>query len=119
VQPHYQRILVDFTHLRAVSIDAHGDVSHDEQNHFAYCDLIRALPSSLRRLEITREHGPDIKIIATAKECCPDLEELRLGRCTVFNSPPVCDFWRSFPFDHDSYISSEDTNSYAVSAFDL
>jgi len=114
-QPRHQRILVDFTHLRSLSIDSHGDITHDEHNHFAYRDLIRALPFSLRRLEITRAHGPDIKIIATVKECCPDLEELRLGRCTVFNSSSACDFWRSFPLDHDSYMSSEDTNSYANS----
>ncbi|KAG8702943.1 hypothetical protein FRC08_003156 [Ceratobasidium sp. 394] len=113
--PLHQRVLAGFEHLYAVSIDAHGDVSHNEQNQFTYQDLIKALPPSLRRLEITRAHGPDIRIIATVKEFCPNLEELRLGRCTIFNSASACDFWHSFPFDHDSYMSSQDTDSYAHS----
>ncbi|KAG9098691.1 hypothetical protein FRC07_010603, partial [Ceratobasidium sp. 392] len=92
-----------------------SDVSHNDRGQFAYRDLIQALPPSLRRLEITRAHGPDVRIIATVKECCPDLEELRLGRCTIFNSPSACDFWRAFPLDHDSYMSSQDTDSYGHS----
>ncbi|KAG9081829.1 hypothetical protein FS749_007356 [Ceratobasidium sp. UAMH 11750] len=113
--PQRRRILLHFEHLYAVSIDAHSDFTRNDQNQFAYRDIVKAFPPSLRRLEITRAHGPDIRIIATVKECCPNLEELRLGRCTIFNCPSACDFWRSFPFDHDSYMSSQDTDSYAHS----
>ncbi|KAG8703311.1 hypothetical protein FRC09_004232 [Ceratobasidium sp. 395] len=115
ISPSYRQILVRFEHLYAVSIDAHSDVTHNSQSQFAYRNLVQALPPSLRRLEITRAHGPDIQIITIVKEYCPNLEELRLGRCTIFNSPAACDFWQSFPFDHDSYMSSQDTDSYAHS----
>ncbi|KAG9100621.1 hypothetical protein FS749_014030 [Ceratobasidium sp. UAMH 11750] len=115
INPLRQRVLAGFEHLYAVSIDAHSDVSHNDQNQFAYRDLVKAFPPSLRRLEITRAHGPDIRMIATVKECCSNLEELRLGRCTIFNCPSPCGFWRSFPFDHDSYMSSQETDSYAHS----
>ncbi|QRV74713.1 hypothetical protein RhiJN_02728 [Ceratobasidium sp. AG-Ba] len=108
-------ILTHFQHLYAVSIDAHSDVFRDGQNQFAYRDLFQALPPSLRRLEITRAHGPDVRVISTVKSYCPGLEELRLGRCTMFNCFPACDFWESFPFDHDSYMSDQDSNAYARS----
>ncbi|KAG8718350.1 hypothetical protein FRC08_005443 [Ceratobasidium sp. 394] len=110
----HQTVLERFNHLYTLSIDAHSDVIHDEQHHFAYRDLFLSLPASLRHLEITRAHGPDIKIIAAVKQCCPNLEILSLGRCTVFNSPMICRFWQTFPLDHDSYMSIEDTDSYAV-----
>ncbi|KAG8776528.1 hypothetical protein FRC12_000858 [Ceratobasidium sp. 428] len=110
----HQTMLDKFSHLYALSIDAHSDVQHDDQNGFAYRDLLLSLPASLRRLEVTRAHGPDMKIITAVKECCPKLEELRLGRCTVFNSLTICKFWQAFPLDHDSYMSIEDTDSYAL-----
>ncbi|KAG8709648.1 hypothetical protein FRC09_000550 [Ceratobasidium sp. 395] len=110
----HQAELNKFDQLYALSIDAHSDVTY-KFGHFAYQDILPSLPASLRRLEITRAHGPDVKIIATVKEYCPELEELRLGRCTVFNSPEVCKFWRAFPLDHDSYMSIEDIASYAHS----
>ncbi|KAG8770400.1 hypothetical protein FRC12_004288 [Ceratobasidium sp. 428] len=110
----HQTELEKFDHLYALSVDAHGDVTHDH-GRFAYRDLFLSLPVSLCRLEITRAHGPDMKIITAVKECCPNLEELRLGRCTAFNSPEICAFWRAFPLDHDSYMSIEDTESYAHS----
>lgn len=97
-----------------MTIDAHSDISHDDNNHFAYRDLVAAFPPSLRRLEVTNAHGPDIKLIATVKECCPRLEHLRIGRCTIFNRANACAFWALFPFDHDSYISSEGTEEYTV-----
>ncbi|KAG8784454.1 hypothetical protein FRC12_018674, partial [Ceratobasidium sp. 428] len=115
INARHQTMLEKFSHLYALSIDAHSDVQHDDQNRFAYHDLFSSLPRSLRRLEITRAHGPDMKIIAAVKEYCPNLEELRLGRCTVFNSPTICKFWQTFPLDHDSYMSIEDTGSYAHS----
>ncbi|KAG8699224.1 hypothetical protein FRC09_006746, partial [Ceratobasidium sp. 395] len=115
ISPSCRRILVHLERLYAVSIDAHSDVTHNNYSQFAYRNLVQALPPSLRRLEITRAHGPDMHIIAIVKEYCPNLEEVRLGRRTIFNSPVVCDFWRSFLFDHDSYMSSQDTDSYAHS----
>ncbi|KAJ1307457.1 hypothetical protein OPQ81_001557 [Rhizoctonia solani] len=33
----------------------------------------------------------------------------------MFNRSPACEFWRSFPFEHDSYISSDGTGEYASS----
>ncbi|KAF8599677.1 hypothetical protein BDV93DRAFT_295290 [Ceratobasidium sp. AG-I] len=110
-----KQVLSRFLYLRAVMIDAHSDISHDDNNHFAYRDLITAFPPSLRRLEIKNAHGPDIKLIATLKKFCPRIEHLRLGRCTIFNRRDACAFWSSFPFDHDSYISSEGTEEYAHS----
>ncbi|QRV89410.1 hypothetical protein RhiJN_17428 [Ceratobasidium sp. AG-Ba] len=109
------RVLAYFFRLHTLSIDAHSDVILGTQNQFSYRDLFEALPSSLRRLDITRAHGPDARAIAIVRECSPYLEELRLGRCTMFNSHPVCDFWRSFPFDHDSYMSDQGTDTYAHS----
>ncbi|KAF8599659.1 hypothetical protein BDV93DRAFT_546748 [Ceratobasidium sp. AG-I] len=33
----------------------------------------------------------------------------------MFNRSPACEFWASFPFDHDSYISIEGTEAYTHS----
>lgn len=111
-----QTILSEFPRLRALSIDNHDDVRcHATGMHpFAYRDVISSLPRSLLYLEIKHAHGPDANIIALVKRCCPDLETLWLGRCTMFNRTPACEFWTSFPFDHDSYISNEGTDAYAV-----
>lgn len=84
-------------------------------NRFAYQDIFTELPQSLRHLEIRHAHGPDVNVIVRVKRFCPRLETLWLGRCTMFNRTPACQFWESFPFDHDSYISSEGTDAYAVS----
>ncbi|KAG8701665.1 hypothetical protein FRC08_003968 [Ceratobasidium sp. 394] len=111
--PQHCRILLHFEHLYAVSIDVHSDVFRNDQNQLACRDLVKAFPRSLRRLEISRAHGPDMPIMATIKEYCLSLEELRLGRCTMFNSPSACDFWRSFPFKHNLYMSTEDIGLYA------
>jgi hypothetical protein len=110
-------MLTQFPRLCAVSVDSHEDVQSNTDNRFAYRNLFSSLPSSLRRLEIKHAHGPDINVISTVKRCCPDLEELWLGRCTMFNRTPACNFWQSFPFDHDSYISSEGTDAYTVRKF--
>ncbi|KAG8701407.1 hypothetical protein FRC08_004094 [Ceratobasidium sp. 394] len=109
-----KRILSEFSHLYALSIDAHSDVTHTG-DQFAYLKTFTFLPSSLVRLEITNAHSPDINIIAIVKRDCPRLEELRLGRCTLFNRSPACDFWRSFPHEHNSYISVSGTEEYAAS----
>ncbi|CAE6506913.1 unnamed protein product [Rhizoctonia solani] len=111
----HQHTLSKMPNLRTATIDAHGDVWHDEFNRFAYRDILSALPSSLKRLEIEHAHGPDINIISLVKKYCPKLEELRLGRCTMFNRSPACDFWQSFPHDHDAYMSNIGTDSYAHS----
>ncbi|KAF8599671.1 hypothetical protein BDV93DRAFT_609111 [Ceratobasidium sp. AG-I] len=111
----HKRALLNFPNLCAVTIDAHSDITHNAGHQFAYRDLVTAFPPSLRRLEVIHAHGPDIKVIATVKKYCPLLEHMRLGRCTIFNRPDPCDFWSSFPFDHNSYISIEGTEEYAHS----
>ncbi|CAE6411078.1 unnamed protein product [Rhizoctonia solani] len=115
LNPKHQANLSNIPHLYAATIDSHSDVWHDERNRFAYRDILSTLPPSLKRLEIEHAHGPDIKIISLAKEYCPKLEELILGRCTMFNRSPACDFWSSFPHDHDAYMSMVGTDAYAHS----
>jgi hypothetical protein len=106
-------ILKEFAHLHTLSIDAHNDVWYNG-SRFVYCDVFTSLPSSLCRLEVKHAHSPDARVIMTVKRSCPGLRELRLGRCNMFNRTPACDFWRAFPFEHDSYISSDGTDDYAV-----
>ncbi|KAG8747194.1 hypothetical protein FRC11_012431, partial [Ceratobasidium sp. 423] len=111
----HQNILSKIPHLYTAVIDAHSDVWHDEDNRFAYRDVLSALPPSLKRLEIKHAHGPDIRIISLVKKHCPKLEELILGRCTMFNRSPACDLWASFPHDHDAYMSNTGIDEYAHS----
>jgi len=113
--PDHRKVLKTFSHLRAISVDAHEDIQVDSANRFSYRSLFVSLPSSLRYLEIKHAHGPDMSIITMVKKHCPELEQLWLGRCTMFNRSPACPFWASFPFDHDSYISSEGTEAYTRS----
>ncbi|CUA76031.1 hypothetical protein RSOLAG22IIIB_02038 [Rhizoctonia solani] len=115
LDPAHQNILSKLPYLYTAIIDAHGDIWHDEHNRFAYRDVLSTLPPSLKRLEIQHAHGPDIKIISLVKKYCPQLEELILGRCTMFNRYPACDFWASFPHDHDAYMSDTGTDAYAHS----
>ncbi|KAH7308253.1 hypothetical protein B0J17DRAFT_634505 [Rhizoctonia solani] len=110
----YGSQLNQFKQLHTLSLDLHGDIHHDGRR-FAYRDVFTSLPPSLRRLEIRNAHGPDAKTIAIVKQWCPNLQELRLGRCNMFNRSPACEFWRSFPFEHDSYISNDGTDEYAGS----
>ncbi|CAE6410990.1 unnamed protein product [Rhizoctonia solani] len=108
-----------FPKLRAISVDCHEDVQPVSGTHrFAYRDVVATLPQTLRYLETRHAHGPDVNVIACAKRDCPNLESLRLGRCTAFNRIPACQFWRSFPFEHDSYFSCEGSDSYAHSLAD-
>ncbi|KDN50556.1 hypothetical protein RSAG8_01054, partial [Rhizoctonia solani AG-8 WAC10335] len=109
---YYGSLLNTFNQLHTLLLDLHSDI-HYNGRRFAYRDVFTSLPSSLRRLEIRNAHGPDVKIIATVKKYCPDLQELRLGRCNMFNRSPACKFWGSFPFEHDSYISNDGTDEYA------
>ncbi|KEP53903.1 hypothetical protein V565_024990 [Rhizoctonia solani 123E] len=111
---YYGDLLNALNQLHTLFLDLHSDI-HYNGRRFAYRDVFVSLPSSLRRLEIRNAHGPDVKIIAAVKRYCPDLQELRLGRCNMFNRSPPCKFWRSFPFEHDSYISNDGTDEYASS----
>ncbi|KAF8594012.1 hypothetical protein BDV93DRAFT_549352 [Ceratobasidium sp. AG-I] len=113
--PKHRAVLNGFPLLRAISVDSHEDIRVDIANRFSYRSLFLSLPSSLRYFEIKHAHGPDINVISTIKKCCPNVEQLWLGRCTMFNKTPACQFWTSFPFDHDSYISSEGTEAYTHS----
>ncbi|KAG8753556.1 hypothetical protein FRC11_007313, partial [Ceratobasidium sp. 423] len=108
-------ILQQFPYLHTVSIDVHGDAYKNTSGHFSYRDVFSSLPASVLRLEITCAHGPDLKIIEAVRECCPKIEALRLGRCTMFNRTPACEFWLGFPFDHDAYIALDGTDDYAHS----
>ncbi|QRV89400.1 hypothetical protein RhiJN_17418 [Ceratobasidium sp. AG-Ba] len=109
-----KHILTHFTRLYTLSIDFHQDVKHNG-GQFAYRQVLWELPSSIRRLEITHAHSPDANVISMVREFCPKLEELRLGRCTMFNRFPVCDFWRAFPLEHNSYLSDSGIEDYAGS----
>lgn len=111
------RNLATLTRVHTLSIDAHNDISHDG-DRFAYRNFFKALPPSIIRLEVIHAHGPDVKVISAVKRYCPKLEELRLGRCTMFNRSPACEFWQRFFLEHDSYLSIEGTEEYAV-RFDL
>ncbi|KAG8777369.1 hypothetical protein FRC12_000419 [Ceratobasidium sp. 428] len=108
-KPH---ILDRFNHLSALSIDAHRDLVHYDSGQFRHRGLITVLPTSLKRLEILHAHGPDSGIITAVQKYCPKLEDLRLGRCTMFNQP-ACQFWRQFPNDHDSYFGNQGVEAYA------
>ncbi|CAE6411002.1 unnamed protein product [Rhizoctonia solani] len=109
-------VLARFRRLYTLSIDMHGDVRRNPNtSRFAYYTLVTALPSSILRLHVKHAHSPDIKILDLVKQHAPNLEELWLGRCTMFNRSPACEFWGAFPLEHDSYISLEGTNDYAYS----
>jgi hypothetical protein len=104
-----------FPKLRAISLDCHEDLQSVRGGHgLAYRDIVSTLPQRLRYLEIRHAHGPDVNVIGCVKRYCPNLESLWLGRCTAFNRTPACQFWKSFPFEHDSYFSWEGSDSYAV-----
>ncbi|CAE6510454.1 unnamed protein product [Rhizoctonia solani] len=108
-----------FPRVCTISVDCHEDVRPVSSVHrFTYRDIVTCLPKTLRHLEIKHAHGPDVNVIACVKRCCPNLESLWLGRCTAFNRIPACQFWESFPFEHDSYISCEGSASYAHSLGD-
>ncbi|KEP53897.1 putative F-box-like domain protein [Rhizoctonia solani 123E] len=116
ILPSESSILAQFPRLRAVCVDSHEDVRAATGVHrFAYRDVFSCLPPTVRHIEIKHAHGPDVNVISCVKRDCPDLESLWLGRCTMFNRVPSCNFWDSFPHEHDSYISSEGTDGYAHS----
>ncbi|KAJ1307463.1 hypothetical protein OPQ81_001563 [Rhizoctonia solani] len=109
-------VLSQFPQLRAVCVYCHEDVRVvTGTQRFAYRDIFTSLPPTVRYLETKHAHAPDVNIISCVKRHCPGLESLWLGRCTMFNRSPACSFWESYPFEHDSYISSEGTDGYAYS----
>ncbi|EUC64858.1 hypothetical protein RSOL_493180 [Rhizoctonia solani AG-3 Rhs1AP] len=110
-----QTVLQQFPHLHTVTIDSHNDVYKNALGRFSYRDVFSSLPPNVLQLEITCAHGPDLKIMEMVRACCPRIEALRLGRCSMFNRSTPCEFWLDFPLDHDAYMSSDGTSDYAHS----
>ncbi|CAE6422365.1 unnamed protein product [Rhizoctonia solani] len=74
--------------LQCLSIGYHNLLRYDSsQGQFQILPGVKALPSSLRRLEILHFHGPTQHFLSLIKSCCPKLIELRLSRCTMFDHP--------------------------------
>ncbi|KAJ1309217.1 hypothetical protein OPQ81_004886 [Rhizoctonia solani] len=104
-------VLTAFSRLSRVSLDCHNDFLRSGPN-YPYYQLITELPKTLEVLEILNAHGPDEHIIRLASRCCPDLTELRLGRCTMFNNRN-CFWWKAHPADHDAYMADRGVEAYA------
>ncbi|CAE6334280.1 unnamed protein product [Rhizoctonia solani] len=104
-------VLMGFNSLSRVSLDYHNDFLRSGPS-YPYYQLITELPRSLEVLEILNAHGPDEHIIKLASRCCPDLTELRLGRCTMFNNRN-CVWWKAHPADHDAYMADRGVEAYA------
>ncbi|KAF8759537.1 hypothetical protein RHS01_01430 [Rhizoctonia solani] len=110
-------VLMNFNGLSRVSLDYHNDFLRSGSN-YPYYQLITELPRSLKVLEILNAHGPDEHIIKLASRCCPDLTELRLGRCTMFNNQN-CVWWKAHPADHDAYMADRGVEAYAAAVGNL
>ncbi|KAF8666742.1 hypothetical protein RHS04_09463 [Rhizoctonia solani] len=109
-------VLAHFRRLYTISIDSHSDIQRSaDTGRFSYYTLLTTLPSSVLRLHVKNAHSPAINIINVVKRYAPNLEELWLGRCTMFNRSPACGFWSAFPLEHNSYIALEGTDDYAHS----
>lgn len=106
-------VLASFSHLSFVSVDYHNDFLRSSER-FPYYQLVRKLPASVETLEILNAHAPDEHIIKLVSQYCPDLTELRLGRCTMF-SDRDCVWWKAHPGDHDAYMADRGIEAYAVS----
>ncbi|CAE6470302.1 unnamed protein product [Rhizoctonia solani] len=104
-------VLTSFSRLSRVSLDYHNDFLRSGSN-YPYYQLITELPRSLEVLEILNAHGPDEHLIKLASRCCPNLTELRLGRCTMFNNRN-CVWWKAHPADHDAYMADRGVEAYA------
>lgn len=108
--------LSNWQSIHTLFLDCHNDVGCSKtcgQNQWSYKRIMPRLPRSLKSLAILNGHGPDLQVIRQAITQCPDLEHLRLGRCTKYNRPDNCDFWKNFPKDHDSYFSNKGIDGYA------
>ncbi|KDN47425.1 hypothetical protein RSAG8_03565, partial [Rhizoctonia solani AG-8 WAC10335] len=106
-----------FELIRALTLDCHNDVGSSAslgiKGQWSYKKIIPNLPKKLKSLAILSAHGPDLQVIQKAIKQCKGLESLTLGRCTKFNRPDRCEFWRNFPSDHDSYFSGKGVDGYA------
>ncbi|KAF8681318.1 hypothetical protein RHS04_02952 [Rhizoctonia solani] len=138
-------VFMRFPNLHTVIIDAHNDFvpraptpANISQSIGHYRLVAPQLPSTLRRLWLTNAHGPDVRVIQNACIQCPQLEDLRIERCTLFSPrllpDPVesaystsadsydeshkCHFWSNFPSDHDAYFASIGAPDYASSLAD-
>ncbi|CAE7170264.1 unnamed protein product [Rhizoctonia solani] len=103
--------------IHTITLDCHNDVgtsvSLGIKGQWSYKKIIPNLPKKLKSLTILNAHGPDLQVIQKAIKQCNTLESLTLGRCTKFNCPDLCEFWKSFPNDHDSYFSGKGVDGYA------
>ncbi|KAH7343223.1 hypothetical protein B0J17DRAFT_764447 [Rhizoctonia solani] len=105
--------------LEIASINYHIGVQwFNREQQFRRFRCVSAYPRSLRQLEILRSHTPEEEVIRLVSDCCPELTELRLVRCTLFNDPQ-CWYWRTHTRnqDHD-YMKTHDPAAvveYAVS----
>ncbi|CAE6439190.1 unnamed protein product [Rhizoctonia solani] len=106
--------LLGFPALRAVHINAHNDVTFDPHVGYKYYTLLPTVPTGLKRLAITHSHAPDGERLEALANS--ELEEIRLGRCTLFDcATQGCSYWPAFPHDHDAYFSDEGAVEYATS----
>ncbi|KAG8688966.1 hypothetical protein FRC11_004412, partial [Ceratobasidium sp. 423] len=87
------------TKLENLSIDYHKLLDYDRSSRqLRILSGVKALPASLKRLEILHFHGPTEDIFSLINSC-PKLVELRLVRCTMFNNPE-CMWWRVNTHSH-------------------
>ncbi|KAG9100850.1 hypothetical protein FRC06_003625, partial [Ceratobasidium sp. 370] len=108
----------EFQRVHTITLDCHNDVgctssSNCKGGQWSYKKIMPRLPRCLKSLIVLNAHGPDLQVIQQAVDQCPDLEHLCLGRCTKFNRPNNCPFWKKFPDDHDSYFSIKGVEGYA------
>ncbi|CAE6429745.1 unnamed protein product [Rhizoctonia solani] len=101
--------------IHTLTLNCHKDVGCSSLNkgQWSYKKIVPELPKDLKSLVILNAHGPDLQIIQKATKQCKGLESLTLGRCTKFNQPDCCEFWKNFPNDHDSYFSGKGVDGYA------
>jgi hypothetical protein len=107
--------LLAFPALRAAHINAHNDVTFDLPTGYTYYTLLPSIPRGLKRLAIAHTHAPDAERLELLGGCADlQLEELRLGRCTLFDcATQGCSYWPAFPHDHDAYFSDDGAAEYA------
>ncbi|CAE6450912.1 unnamed protein product [Rhizoctonia solani] len=108
--------LLTFPALRAAHINAHNDVTFDSYEGYKYYTLLPIVPRGLKRLALIHAHAPDGERLEALAQSASELEELRLGRCTLFDcATQGCSYWPAFPHDHDAYFSDEGAVEYATS----
>ncbi|KAG8791766.1 hypothetical protein FRC12_008187 [Ceratobasidium sp. 428] len=113
--------LLSFPALLSAHINAHNDVTFDPRIGYTYYTLLPHIPRGLKRLAIAHAHAPDGErleslVCASRTGDGIQLEELRLGRCTLFDcATEGCSYWPAFPHDHDAYFSDDGAVEYASS----